>query len=98
MEKTELILGRDYSKGDQLQALYVRVVSGGDIYGVMFRFETWKNNKEDESLRVESGDVYLVQTKFFTKLLDLFEDRWKRERIRDGEAKQYMGFFNPEVL
>ena len=98
MEKTELILGREYSKGDQLQALYVRVVSGGDIDGVVFRFETWKNNKEDEGVRVESGDIYFVQTKFFTRLLDLFEDHWKREKIRDGEATQYVGFFNPEVL
>jgi hypothetical protein len=47
---------------------------------------------------VSAGDIYFVQTKFFTRLLDLFEDHWKRERIRDGEATQYVGFFNPEVL
>jgi hypothetical protein len=36
----------------------MRVVSGGDIDGVVFRFETWKNNKEDESVRVESGGLW----------------------------------------
>jgi hypothetical protein len=52
----------------------------------------------DSNALVSAGDIYFVQTKFFTRLLDLFEDHWKRERIRDGEATQYVGFFNPEVL
>ena len=99
-EKTELIVGREYSKEGQRQTLYVRVVSGEDIDGVVFRFETWKNKKEDERLRVESDDIYHVQTKFFRKLLDLFEWRWKREKIRDGEphVREYMRYFDPQSL
>jgi hypothetical protein len=48
--------------------------------------------------RSGDDDIYFVQMKFFARLLDLFEDHWKREKIRDGEATQYVGFFNPEVL
>ena len=99
-EKTELIVGREYSKEGQRQALYVRVVSGKDIDAVVFRFETWKNKKEDEKLRVESSDIYHVQRKFFRKLVDLFEWGWKRETIRDGEphVREYMRYFDPQSL
>jgi hypothetical protein len=98
MEKTELVVRREYSKGDQRLALIVRLVSGGNIDGVVFRFETWVNNKEDEGLRIESGDVYYVQAKFFAKLIDLFEDHWKRENVGDGEGRQHAKLFDPETL
>ncbi len=98
MEKTELVIRREYSRGDKRQALVVRAVSGGDIDGIVFRLETWVNNVEDESLRVESGDVNYVQSKFFAKLIDLFEGRWKRENVRDGEGKQHAKSFDPEML
>jgi|ERR1035441_6818611 hypothetical protein len=101
MEKAELIVGREYSKGDQRQALYVRMVTGGDITGDgMFRFETWKNNQEDVNLRIESGNTYDMQRSFVMKLLDLNEDGWKREGIRDGEPdlKKYRHYFEPELL
>lgn len=75
----------------------VRYLVGG-IDGVLFRFEMRMNNEEDESLRVESGDVYYVQNKFFAKLIALFEGRWKRENVSDGEGKQHAKFFDPEML
>jgi hypothetical protein len=98
MEKADLITRREYSKGAQRLALIVRVVSGGDIYGQEFRLETWIDNVEDESKRFQSGDVYGVQSKYFAKLIDLFEDKWKRETVRDGEAKQHARSFDPELL
>lgn len=99
MENTQLVVRREYSKGDQRQAVLVRVVSGGEYDGgEVYRLETWINNNEDESLRDESGNLYYIQTKFFSKLVDLFEGRWKREGISEGEIVQYRGHFNPELL
>ena len=99
MENTQFVVRREYSKGDQRQAVLVRVVSGGEYQGgEVYRLETWINNIEDESLRDESGNVYYIQTKFFAKLVDLFEGHWKRETIQPGEDPQYRGHFNPELL
>ena len=100
METTELVTRREYSKGDQRLALVVRVQTGGAIDGVVFRYETWVNNVEDESKRVESGDVYYLSRKFYTKLIDLYQEGWKRENVKDGEGKlkEHARFFDPTML
>ncbi len=98
MDTINMVTRREYSKGDQRLALIVRVVSGSDIHGALLRYETWVNNKEDESACVESGDVNSLSLKFYSKLLDLYGEGWKRENVNDCEAKQHAKFFDPAML
>jgi hypothetical protein len=95
--KEDLIVSRTYQKGDQFLSLFVREVSGGDIDGSVFQFETWKNNVEDASLRVTSGDIYYVRNQYFATLLKLLEEDWKKTNV-GVFANPHNGFFNPEVL
>ena len=55
--KEDLIVSRMYQKGEQFLSLFVREVSGGDIDGSVFQFETWRNNVEIANSRVTSGDI-----------------------------------------
>jgi hypothetical protein len=100
METTELVARREYSKGDQRLALVVRVLSGEDIDGMVFRYETWVNNIEDKEKRIDSGDVYYLSRVFYTKLIDLYHEGWKRENVSDGEGKlkEHARFFDPAML
>jgi hypothetical protein len=100
MEKTELVMRREYSKGDQRLALVVRVLSGDGIDGVVFRYETWTNNIEDTGKRIDSGDVYYLSRVFYGNLIDLYHEGWKRENVKDGEGKlkEHARFFDPSML
>jgi hypothetical protein len=97
MEKKDLIASRSYQKGDQFMAVYVREVSGGDIDGSMIQFEVWKNNIEDESLRDTSGNMYQIRRLYFSKLLNMLDDGWKKQGNMVF-AHRYSNDFNPEVL
>ena len=90
-------MSRTYQKGDQFQSLFVREVTGGDIDGSVFQFETWKNNVEDANARVTSGDIYHVRSKYFARLLNLLEEGWKKLNVCVHGNKN-RDFFNPEVL
>jgi hypothetical protein len=95
--KEDLIVSRMYQKGAHFLALYVREVSGGDIDGSVFQFETHEDNIEDLDSRVMSGDIYYVRNRYFAKLLNLLEEGWKKTNV-GLHANQHSGFFNPEVL
>ena len=95
--KSDLIVMRMYHKGDQLQSVVVRELTGGDIDGSMFQFETWKNNVEDESLRETSGDIYHVRNQYFAKLLNLLEEGWKKQSA-GVYGNPHHNYFNPEEL
>lgn len=93
----DLIVSRTYQKDDQLQSLYIREVSGGEIDGSIFQLETWKNNVEDAVLRVASGDIYHVRSKYFGKLLDLMEEGWKRTNV-GVHGNRHRNLFDPAAL
>ena len=95
--KEDLIVSRIYQKGEQFLSLFVREVSGGDIDGSVFQFETWRNNVEIANSRVTSGDIYYVRNRYFAKLLKLLEEGWKKTNV-GLHANQHSAFFNPEVL
>jgi len=96
-ERTDVIVNRMYSKGAHRVGLFIRQISGGDISGTVFRFETWIDNQEVGADRQESGDKYFIRKKYFAKLLDLLEDNWKRETMGvTGHSES--SFFNPEIL
>lgn len=95
--KEDLIVSRTYQKHEHFQSLFVREISGGDIDGSVFRFETWRDNVEDADARIESGDVYYVRGKYFAKLLYLLEEGWKKTNV-GVHANRNRDLFNPEVL
>jgi hypothetical protein len=95
--KEDLIVSRVYQKGDQFQSRFIREVSGGDIDGSVFQFETWKNNIEDRDLRLTSGDIYYVRSRYFAKLLNLLEEGWKKQNV-GVHGNKNRDFFNPEAL
>ncbi|HEY2468365.1 MAG TPA: hypothetical protein VGI45_11090 [Terracidiphilus sp.] len=97
-EQADLIIGLEYRSGDVHLTLCVRVVTRADM-ARMFRFETWKNDQEDLTLRFESTDVYAVQRKFVARVVDMYGDGWKREQIQDGEpnVREYMQYFDPRL-
>ncbi len=93
--KKDLIVSRNYQKGDQLVGLFVREITGENIEGSEFQFDVWVNNVEDIRARIVSGDKYPVRDKYFARLTDMKEDGWKLMnadvyRNPDGD------FFNPD--
>jgi hypothetical protein len=98
MDTTDLVARREYSKGDKRLALVVRVVSGSDVDGVVLRYETWVDRVEDTSQREDSGDVYYLSRKFYSKLVDLLHEGWKRENVSDGIGKLQARLFDPQML
>jgi hypothetical protein len=95
--KEDLIASRTYQKGEQFQSLFVREASGGEINGIVFQFETWKNNVEVSNSRISSGDIYYVRNRYFAKLLKLLEEGWKKTNV-EVFANPHCDLFNPEVL
>jgi hypothetical protein len=96
-ERSELILSREYRRGEQRQWIHLRkvTVTNGTNKG-LFRFETWQDGQENPSLRLELGDVYAMQRKFIARLIDMYADGWKREQMLKGEpgVSEYIEYFN----
>ena len=94
-EQNTPIISRTYRKASDLQAFFVKRVSGDEIAGEMFRFEVWLNNKEQNNKAVASGNKYQIRRAFITSLLDAHEDGWSKSASGNfGNAS----FFDPAEL
>jgi hypothetical protein len=96
-DRRDLVISRKYEKGSETRSLFVADVSGGDIAGSVFRFESWLNNVEQTDERVTSGNQYKVRRAFIGKLLDLHEDGWLK-RGAGTYGHERLSFFDPSEL
>lgn len=96
-EQKDMIVNRQYQKADRMLMLVVRKISGGNLDGFMYQFETWLNAQEIAHERVTSGDRYFVRNAYQAKLRDLQEENWSKRNaghVGGEDAK----FFDPESL
>jgi len=97
-EQKDLIVDRRYQRADQTVMVLVRKVTGGDIDGTLYQFETWPNAQEDVSARVTSGDKYLVRNAYQAKLRELQEENWSKAGSGTFGFGEETRFFDPESL
>jgi hypothetical protein len=75
--KKDLIVSRNFQKGDEIVGLFIREISGGDVEGSEFQFDVWVNNVEDIKARIVSRDRYSIKDRYFAPLQDMHKDGWK---------------------
>jgi hypothetical protein len=98
-EQKELIIELVYSNGDQRQTLCVCGTASAEMIE-MFRFELRESNREGTLIRFETSDVYAMQRRFVERVVELYDDGWKRERIYEAEpnVRYLMQHFDPRLF
>jgi len=96
-EQKDLIVEREYKRADQTVMLLVRKITGGDISGTVYQFETCPNAQEDVSARVTSGDKYFVRNAYQAKLRELQEENWSKTGSGTFGFGEETRFFDPEA-
>jgi D-aminopeptidase len=97
-EKKDLIVTRTYQKAGQTVMVLVRKITGGDISGAEYQFETWPNAREDVSVRVTSGDKYFVRNAYQAKLREMQEENWSKAGSSRSNFGDETRFFDPDSL
>jgi hypothetical protein len=97
-ELKDLIVNRQYQKADQTVMVLVRKITGGDISGILYQFESWPNAQEDVGARVTSGDKYFVRNSYQAKLRKLQEENWSKTGSGTFSFGEETRFFDPEML
>lgn len=63
-ENRLLILSKRFEKGGARAQVFVAEITGDEIEGAVFQFETWNNKVEHVDERLRSGNKYDVRSAF----------------------------------